>query len=210
MLRLHSMLFVMQQYSNNELLNSLIKQDQTALNYLYKKLFPKVKIMILRLGGDYDDANDVFQESIIILYRKAKNNELNEAIFVEKYLVGICKLIWQKHLSKERERNIKNEKLKYDLTQNEQETVNEYLLSKRKQLYLEHFKRLNKDCQNVLTAFLNGMKFAEIAKEQGFASDEYARRRKYLCKGYLVKSIKNDPNYHKLSSDYDDEFFGTD
>lgn len=204
------MLFVMQQYSNNELLNSLIKQDQTALNYLYKKLFPKVKIMILRLGGDYDDANDVFQESIIILYRKAKNNELNEAIFVEKYLVGICKLIWQKHLSKERERNIKNEKLKYDLTQNEQETVNEYLLSKRKQLYLEHFKRLNKDCQNVLTAFLNGMKFAEIAKEQGFASDEYARRRKYLCKGYLVKSIKNDPNYHKLSSDYDDEFFGTD
>lgn len=204
------MLFAMQQYSNNELLNSLIKQDQTALNYLYKKLFPKVKIMILRLGGDYDDANDVFQESIIILYRKAKNNELNEAIFVEKYLVGICKLIWQKHLSKERERSIKNEKLKYDLTQNEQETVNEYLLSKRKQLYLEHFKRLNKDCQNVLTAFLNGMKFAEIAKEQGFASDEYARRKKYLCKGYLVKSIKNDPNYHKLSSDYDDEFFGLD
>ena len=204
------MLFVMQQYSNNELLNSLIKQDQTALNYLYKKLFPKVKIMILRLGGDYDDANDVFQESIIILYRKAKNNELNEAIFVEKYLVGICKLIWQKHLSKERERNIKNEKLKYDLTQNEQETVNEYLLSKRKQLYLEHFKLLNEDCQKILTAFLNGMSYAEIVKEQEFISEEYARRKKYLCKGYLVKSIKNDPNYHKLSSDYDDEFFGTD
>lgn len=204
------MLFAMQQYSNNELLNSLIKQDQTALNYLYKKLFPKVKIMILRLGGDYDDANDVFQESIIILYRKAKNNELNEAIFVEKYLVGICKLIWQKHLSKERARSIKNEKLKYDLTQNEQETVNEYLLSKRKQLYLEHFKLLNEDCQKILTAFLNGMSYAEIAKEQEFISEEYARRKKYLCKGYLTKRIKDDPNYHKLSSDYDDEFFGSD
>ncbi|MDD3892358.1 MAG: hypothetical protein PHE03_08660 [Bacteroidales bacterium] len=204
------MLFAMQQYSNNELLKSLIKQDQTALNYLYKRLFPKVNKMIFRLGGDYDNANDVFQESIIILYRKAINNEINETIFVEKYVVGICKLIWQKHLSKEKARSIKNEKFKYDLTQNEQETVNEYLLSKRKQLYLEHFKRLDKGCQNVLSAFLNGMNFAEIAKEQGFASDDYARRKKYLCKGYLVKSIKNDPNYHKLSSDYDDEFFEPD
>ena len=196
----------MQQYSNSELLTKLIEQDQTALNYLYIKLFPKVKKMILRLGGDYDNANDVFQNAIILLYRKAKNNKLNQTIMVEKYVVGICKVVWQKHLSQEKARSIRNEKLKHELSPYEQETISEYLLSKRKQLYLEHFKRLNDDCKNVLTAFLKGMSFAEIAKNQNFTSEEYARRKKYLCKEYLVKSIKSDPNYHLLSNDYDEEF----
>ncbi|HPF94127.1 MAG TPA: hypothetical protein PLV65_09320, partial [Tenuifilaceae bacterium] len=113
----------MQQYSNSELLAKLTEQDQTALNYLYIKLFPKVKKMILRLGGDYDNANDVFQNAIILLYRKAKNNELNQTIMVEKYVVGICKVVWQKHLSQEKARSIRNEKLKHELSPYEQETI---------------------------------------------------------------------------------------
>ena len=47
---------------------------------------------------------------------------------------------------------------------------------------------------------LEGRCYEEIAKEMGYKSATYARRKKYLCKEELIKLIKADPDY----KDYED------
>jgi RNA polymerase sigma factor (sigma-70 family) len=197
-------------YTNKKLLEGILEQNQTALNYLYKSLFPRVKRMIFRYGGDYDTANDIFQESIILLYRKAKEGKLNSTIMVESYIIGISKFVWLRFYNKESERNFSSERNEEVLDESEEEIVNDYRQSRRKKLFSEHFAKLAEDCKNILRLFFNGTSYADIAKELGLGSEEYARRRKYLCKEYLVKSIKSDPQYERLIGDYDEELFETD
>ena len=197
-------------YSNKELYKGIIEQDQNALNYLYKNLFPRVKKILLGQGADYDLANEVFQEAVILLYRKAKNDQLKDIVNIENYIIGVCKLIWLNYYCKESKRKAKDRSILDQITDSSEEIINEYQQSRRKKLFFEHFNRLGEDCKKILKAFLSGSSFSEIAIELNLISEEYARRRKYLCKEYLVKSIKSDPDYEKLIGEYDEELFETD
>ena len=88
-----------------DLFKGIVEQRQDVLNHLYKSLFPIVKKLIFKQGGDYDTANDIFQETIILLYRKAKAGKLSEKMMVESYIVGMCKIIWLQHYEKETQNN---------------------------------------------------------------------------------------------------------
>lgn len=196
-------------FSNKDLFKGIVEQNQEVLNYLYKHLFPSVRKTIYKYGGDYDTANEVFQEAIIILYRKAKMGELKEPIMVENYIMGICKILWQKHCLLETKEDfglIKNSLVDDTKTQ----ILLKYRQSERMKLYYEHFMMLSSICQMVLRAFFDGISYADIAIKFGFTSEEYARRKKYLCKESLVKSIKSDPRYDKLIGELDDELFEID
>lgn len=193
-----------------DLFKGIVEQRQDVLNHLYKSLFPIVKKLIFKQGGDYDTANDIFQETIILLYRKAKAGKLSEKMMVESYIVGMCKIIWLQHYEKETQNNSLFSKVNIEEQMGVNETAEEYRQSLRMKLFYEHFKNLSSDCQEVLKAFFAGTNFSDMAKQLGLVSEEYARRKKYLCKETLVKSIKSDPEFSKLIGGYDEELFEID
>lgn len=200
----------MELYTNIELLKGIIEQNQDVLNYLYQSLFPKVNKMILKQGGDYDTANDIFQETIITIYKRAKNGTLTLPNRVENYIMTSCKVIWFKHYARRVKRKVNLADEHFDEIDDYEGILEQYKQNLRMKLFYEHFKRLNTDCQKVLKAFFAGTNFAEMAEKLGLGSEEYARRKKYLCKEALVKSIKNDPEFSKLIGDYDEELFEID
>jgi hypothetical protein len=129
---------------------------------------------------------------------------------IEAYIIGTCKLIWLNYNSIESKRKPEKEIVFDKIIDSQEEIVNEFQQSRRKKLYFEHFNRLGEECKKILRSFFNGSSFAEIANELNLVSEENARRRKYLCKENLVKSIKSDPQYEKLIGEYDEELFETD
>ena len=194
----------MMSFNNKELFKGIIEQNQAVLNYLYKHLFPTVKKTIYNYGGDYDTANEVFQEAIISIYTKAKQGELEEPVMVENYIMGTCNKLWQRYslLETKKDLTFKSNSL---IDDSNAQILKEYRQSLRMKLYQEHFMELSPLCQKILKAFFKGNSYLEIAEKFGFASEEYARRKKYLCKEYLVKSIKSDPRFDKLTGELDDE-----
>lgn len=194
----------MMSFTNKELFKGIIEQNQAVLNYLYKHLFPTVKKTIYNYGGDYDTANEVFQEAIISIYTKAKQGELEEPVMVENYIMGTCNKLWQRYslLETKKDLTFKSNSL---IDDSNAQILKEYRQSLRMKLYQEHFMELSPLCQKILKAFFKGDSYPEIAEKFGFASEEYARRKKYLCKEYLVKSIKSDPRFDKLTGELDDE-----
>ena len=191
---------MLEELSNTALFKGIIGQEPNALEYLYSNFFPKVAATIGSLGGSRDDANDAFQEAVILFYRKAKAKELDESVAVLPYLMSVSRIIYLKKLRDAKiDKGIDRDYAELTSDDSSSPVENEYIESKQKQLFYQHFKELSSICQKVLLAFFEGLTFLQIAESMGFASEEYARRKKYLCKEKLVERIKRDPLYKQLS-----------
>ena len=188
-------------YTNEELLNGILRNDNVILQHIYKNFYYKVNLYVKKNSGDDDDASDVFQEAIIVIYRKLKANDLVLNCAFETYLYSVCKLLWFKQLSRQKTENeiivdssfSENE---YDHDLNEMADKNE-----RFRLYQKHFQMLGSDCQKLLQLFFDKVPLKQIAQIMGFNSEKYVKKRKFKCKEYLVTSIKQDLSYKKLIKD---------
>jgi RNA polymerase sigma factor (sigma-70 family) len=186
-------------YSNQELLNGILRNDSIVLQYIYKNFYYKINSFIKKNSGDDDDANDVFQEAIIIIYRKLKANELLLDCSFETYLYSVCRFLWLKQLEK---RKAEKEKIQdnheYDDNIYDDAFEKTVDLNERYRLYQKHFANLGKDCQKILQMFFDKVPLKHIAQIMGFKGEKYAKKRKYKCKEYLIKSIKQDLEYKKI------------
>ncbi len=66
----------MRNYSDEQILKGILRHDNLILQYIYKEYYYKVSFFIKKNQGNEDDANDIFQEAIIVIYRKLKENDL--------------------------------------------------------------------------------------------------------------------------------------
>lgn len=186
-------------YSNVELLDGILRNDTIVLQYIYKNFFSNINFFIKKNNGDEEDANDVFQEAIIIIYRKLKANELLLDCTFDTYLYSICRLLWLKELEK---RKIEKETIKDNHEFND-EIYDDALeitidLNERYKLYQKHFALLGKDCQKVLQLHFDKVPLQTISDMMGFKGEGYARIHKFRCKEYLIKSIKQDLEYTNI------------
>ncbi len=192
----------MTKYTNEELLHGILRNDNLILQHVYKNFFYKINFFIKKNSGDDEDSNDVFQEAIIIIYRKLKANDLVLDCSFETYLYSVCRFLWLKQLEKrktEREKIQDNHDFNDDIYDNSFETTVD--MNEKYKLYQKHFKNLGKDCQKILQLFFDKVSLRQIAQMMGYQSEKYAKKRKYKCKEYLVKSIKQDIEYKKILED---------
>ena len=186
-------------YSNEELLNGILRNDNVILQHIYKNFYYKVNLYIKKNSGDDDDANDVFQEAIIVVYRKLKANDLVINCAFETYLYSVCKFLWLKQLA--RQKSEKEVKIESSMFETEFDHDFSELVEKneRFKLYQKHFQLLGSDCQKLLQLFFDRVPLKQIAQIMGFSGEKYVKKRKFKCKEYLVNSIKQDINFKKMS-----------
>ena len=188
-------------YSGLDLLNGILRNDTIVLQYIYKNFYSKINFFIKKNNGDDDDANDIFQEAIIIIYRKLKANDLVLDCSFETYIYSICRFLWLKQLEKrklEKEKIKDNHEYNDDLYDDGLEKVAD--LNERYKLYQKHFTNLGRDCQKILQLYFDKVPLKNIAQIMGFKSEKYAKKRKFKCKEYLIKSVKQDLEYKKILS----------
>jgi len=189
----------MTNYTSEELLQGILRNDNLILQYIYRNFFSKINSFIKKNNGDDDDSNDIFQEAIIIIYRKLKANDLVLDCSFETYLYSVCRFLWIKQLEikkTEREMIQDNHEFNEDIYDSAFEAT--VAMNEKYRLYQKHFKNLGKDCQKILQLFFDRVPIKQIAKIMGYQSEKYAKKRKYKCKEYLIKSIKQDIEYKKI------------
>ncbi len=85
-------------YTDTELLQGLAAGDRTVVASLYKLYLPVLTKWILSRGGLDADADDVFQEALLVVYAKAKSPEFCLTCKLSTYLFAVSKRIWYKKL----------------------------------------------------------------------------------------------------------------
>lgn len=186
--------------SESGIIEGIRKHDSKVLRYIYKKYFEVIKTLVKKNNGNDEDAQDIFQEAIIIIYRKINDNTLELSCSFSTYLYSVCRLLWLKQLEK---RRVRSEDLKVDddlydmisVVGSSFETNDEY------KLYQYHFSKLNKDCQKVLRLFLEKVPLKEVAEIMGYKSEQYAKKRKFECKERLINNIKADLALRQINLD---------
>jgi RNA polymerase sigma factor (sigma-70 family) len=177
--------------SDIKIIEGVQKQDDKILNWLYDNYLQSVKKYVLDNSGSSDDVSDVFQDSIIILYKQITDDNLNLTTDLKGYFFGIARNVWNAQLRKKQ----RTTELTFDLVE-EEDTADIYN-QMLERVVARAFQKLKPDEQTIINLFSAGRSYEEIAKEMGYKNEEYARRKKYLSKEALLELMKKDPEYQK-------------
>ena len=188
----------MSDFTVEEIIEGIKARDNSVLQYVYKNHYPSIHHFIISNSGSPDDAKDIFQESIIVIYRKVKEQKhfMLSSTF-KTFIYSIARNLWLKHL-----RAIKYEGQKIQDQQGYMELKDEpFKVSNddlKMSLYQKYFKQLPEDCQNILKLTARDIPQKEIAQAMNFKSENYVKKRKHNCKEKLLEMIKKDPRYPDL------------
>jgi RNA polymerase sigma factor (sigma-70 family) len=189
----------MRAFGNKEIIRGIKKRDGSIIRHLYRTCYMDVRSLVLTNKGTSQDAQDLFQDALLIIYRKIITLNLTINCAFRTYLYSVCRLMWLKELEDRR-----NQGQNYEYTDTDSisigEEVNTFDTLKMR-IYKRHFNELSKDCQEVLNMYFDGVPMEEICNKMGYQSVQIAKDKKYRCKKSLMTKINNNPAYKKLQDE---------
>jgi len=189
-------------YSDEAIIEGLKLRHDDMIKYVYRELYPVIKNLIVSNSGTDEDAEDIFQDALVIVYKKGKDEELVLSSSFKTFFYSVCKNLWLQRLGKLKDIRQIFVEVEEPVTLPESITKEMYTVEDEKiKLYQKHFLSLGDDCQKVLRLFLRKISLREIAEIMGYKTEKYAKTRKYDCKEELKNRILNDPNYLNLIAD---------
>lgn len=176
---------------------AILYGDNAALEQLYTDFFPQISHFIYTNGGNHADAEDIFQEGIIVVYKKMQVTSFALTSAFGSFLYGVCKYLWMNQLRKKKRGETS---LNPEMDIKDGEDLDEVIFQREQyKLFQSKLKQLGKDCQQLLRLFFEGTKMKEIANIMGYGSENYAKKKKFTCKSALIEMIESDPAYRELS-----------
>lgn len=177
-------------------LKGLKTQDPAIMRRIYRDYYPVIRNHVLQNSGSEEDADDLFQETVIIIYRQVREDRKIDCS-LSTYFHSVARLQWLKELRRRKKysRGEDHRELIENLEDYSPGVSSEIEGSERMAIYQRAFSRLGEDCRKVLSMFYDKISLREIARIMGYASEKYAKKRKFKCKEKLVKMIEADPLY---------------
>jgi len=167
--------------SDQEIIGHLQQNKyHTALNGLYY-LLPAVKKHIKANNGSAEDAVDIFQDALVILYNKVQTDNFTLTAPLNQYLLAIIKNCWLQELR--RRKKLPIGEIKDEIIQEEIISDQDYHLSE------SAFQLLGEKCKQLLILFyFKKESYKKIATLLDFSDEKIAKNQKYRC---LQKAKEN-------------------
>ncbi len=180
-------------------LTRIKRGDRSAIESVYNECFPSIANWIKKNSGTEKEAEDVFQDVLIIVFQKSKDPEFEIHCKLSTYVFGVAKKMWL-HKLRTRSRHVFTDfNSMEDLSSEDELEIHKLVIDAEiDTVYQRNFAKLTEECKNILTLFFNGFSMKEIVSKLGFKSDALARKRKFNCKNELIKLVKADPLYDEL------------
>ncbi len=140
-----------------------------------------IQALIVNNTGTSDDARDIFQEAMIVLYEKSKQPGFELSCQLKTYLYSVCRRLWLKKLS-QGQRFIPEINGLEETVPVEEEIETAELRNREYQLMERALSGLGEPCRSILEAFyLEKKNMNEIAANFGYTNPANAKNQKYKC-----------------------------
>jgi RNA polymerase sigma factor (sigma-70 family) len=167
---------------DQELIDGIANGSTESLRIIYKDHFSLVAQFIIKNSGSEEDAKDVFQEAVIVLYDKINKGDFKLSSRLQTYIYSVSRFIWLKKL-----RN--NDRLHTSLYDELEETLAveddfEESEAKEMQFHLmeESLSLLGEPCQTIIQDFyIHDLSMQEICDKFGYTNANNAKTQKYKC-----------------------------
>lgn len=185
----------MQIQSQSGVFKDPLTKDPIDYKKIYTTCFPMVRSMVLKNGGTSDDARDIFQDSILVLFQNAAKEKFQLTVSNCTYLYSVARNMWLRHIRDTGK--ITSLDLAGEQTDGTYPADNDQK-KERQRLLVKHLNQISDRCRNILKHYFEGMPGEQIASELEFSSYEYYRVAKNRCTESLKQSMKKDPVFNEL------------
>lgn len=189
----------MKEYSREQrLLEGLARNDYQDTETIYRENFGLIQNFILQNSGSADDARDIFQESMVVLYEKSRDETFTLTCQIRTYLYSISRRLWLKKLQQQSRYLPPNDGFE-DLVHVEDEVLLKEQLDADFELMETSLRSLGEPCRSLIEAFYLAKKpMQEIAEDFGYTNADNAKNQKYKCLVRLKKIFFANYNKNRL------------
>ncbi|HEY1038907.1 MAG TPA: sigma-70 family RNA polymerase sigma factor [Bacteroidia bacterium] len=183
------------QFTDTEFLEGLRSSDDLVLTALYKKYFGVVLKYVLNNSGTEEEAQDIYQETVIVLYNNTQKPEFELNCAIQTYIYSVAKRLWLKQLNKNS--NV------YKLPDNADEDgtlvdvsseVSDYEEKEKNLLRMnDSLVGLGEPCKTLIEDFyIKHLSMEEISEKFGYTNADNAKNQKYKCLQRLKRLFFNE------------------
>lgn len=170
----------------NALLQGLVMNDRKAIEAIYKGHYKMVQALIVANNGTAEDAKDIFQEAMVVLFEKVSTGVFELNCQLKTYLYSVSRRLWLRRLQQQS---------RYLLTDTESEAAAVEEDTKEHERRDGEFALMEKamasigePCKSLLEAFyIHKQGMQEIAAAFGYTNADNAKNQKYKCLMRLKK-----------------------
>jgi RNA polymerase sigma factor (sigma-70 family) len=176
------------QFTDEQFLEGLRSGNSELLSALYKKYYSIVLKLIINNSGTEEAAQDIYQETVIVLYENAQKPGFTLNCQLQTYIYSVAKRLWLKQLKKNGKTFLLKEDDEHevaDVSSDMQEhAVKESEIEKMNKSLAE----LGEPCATLIRDFyVHRLSMETIADKFGYTNADNAKNQKYKCLQRLKK-----------------------
>jgi len=190
---------VKSELNEKELLEGLAASDRKAVETIYQDNYNMVQALVINNNGSADDAKDIFQETMIVLYEKVRTGSFELNCQIKTFVYSVSRRLWLKRLQQQNRYAAPGDNMEAvipvedDLDAHEQRNT-EFEMMEQAILHL------GEPCKSLLEAYyLQKQNMQTIAANFGYTNADNAKNQKYKCLMRLKKIFFT--NYKNGESD---------
>ncbi len=173
--------------NDEQIITGIKDGNSLAIQAIYKLYYPSISHMILQNNGSEDEAKDIFQEAVIVLYDKISKGGFELSSKLKTYLYSICRRLWLKQLN--RAGFGTNDINDYEDVLFEEDDFREHEEQEHRFDQMESaLNQIGEPCKTILHDFyILNHSMQEICDKFGYTNTDNAKTQKYKCLQRLKK-----------------------
>lgn len=183
-------------WTDDDLLEGLANGSDAALAQMYKRFFPSVLHLILSNSGSEDDAKDIFQEALLVLYERVQEGAFVLNAQLKTYLYSVSRRLWLKQLARRGRYGIlgPDDLNEADTLEAVDADMDEH---ERRDAQFDHMAasltKLGEPCRTLLEDFyIRHLSMQDITEKFGYTNTDNAKTQKYKCLMRLKRLFFSD------------------
>lgn len=173
---------------DKELLDGLRQGDNSVISYIYKSCYPSVSHLITGNKGTEDEAKDIFQEAVMVLYDKVTHENFELSSKLSTFLYAVCRRLWLKQLNKRQNSMGTSDSEGMEIADVESD-IQVHIEKENEFAKMDSaMNQLGEPCQTILRDFyIKNKSMNEICEKFGYTNADNAKTQKYKCLQRLKK-----------------------
>jgi RNA polymerase sigma factor (sigma-70 family) len=184
-------------FSDSELIVAVSDKRQLndAILSIYRQYSGIVSSFIISYGASEQDADDVFQETVIAFIDIVQKGKFRMEASIKTFLVSVARNVWRNEQKKRMRTDFREQRFESGRPQSE-DGINEWINeSEAKRQLRDLVFQLGEPCRKLLMLFYyENLSMKEMLNYLPYENEQVVRNKKYKCLQQLTEMMKNHPS----------------